>query len=66
MTTFYVPDMSCGHCTRAIEQAIRKADSNAEVTCALDTHLVKITSSLPAERLAAAMGAVGYPATQAV
>jgi copper chaperone len=66
MTTFHVPDMSCGHCTRAIEKAIGEADSAASVTCDLDAHLVNIQSALPAETLAATLNHAGYPAILAI
>jgi copper chaperone len=66
MCTFHVPDMSCGHCTKAIEKAIGAADKTAAVTCDLETHLVTVKSALPAATLAAALNHAGYPATLAV
>jgi len=66
MTTFHVPDMSCGHCTKAIEKAISEADRDAAVTCDLETHLVKIDSALPAATLAATLTHAGYPPVLAV
>ena len=65
MTTFHVPDMSCGHCTKAIEKAVSEADGAASVTCDLGAQLVKIESQLPAATLAAALYRAGYPATLA-
>ena len=65
MTTFHVPDMSCGHCRKAIEKAVGAADSAATVECDLDAHLVKIDSKLPAGALAAALEGAGYKATVA-
>ncbi len=66
MSTFHVPDMSCGHCTKAIEKAIAEADSAASVECDLATHMVKINSTLTAAALAAALNGAGYPAVLAV
>lgn len=63
MTTFHVPDMSCGHCRKAITEAIGAADGAARVECDLDAHLVRIDSALPAATLAAALAEAGYPAT---
>lgn len=65
MTTFHVPDMSCGHCTKTIEQAIGAADSAAKIECDLGAKLVKIDSALPASALAATLEGAGYPATVA-
>ncbi|KAE9625885.1 heavy-metal-associated domain-containing protein [Parasedimentitalea maritima] len=33
ITTFSVPDMSCGHCKSAIEKAIGQADISADYIC---------------------------------
>ncbi len=66
MTTFHVPDMSCGHCTKAIEKAIGEIDGAASVTCDLEKHLVQIKSAVPAPTLAAALNQAGYSATLAV
>lgn len=65
MSTFHVPDMSCGHCTKAIEKAIAEVDSAASVACDLATHMVRINSALPAPALAAALEQAGYPAVLA-
>lgn len=65
MTTFHVPDMSCGHCRKAIETAVGAADHAATVECDLDSHLVRIDSRLPADALAAALEGAGYKATVA-
>ncbi len=65
MTTFHVPDMSCGHCRKAIETAIGAVDGTARIDCDLDAHLVKIDSALPAGTLAATLQSAGYPATVA-
>ncbi len=63
MTRFTVPDMSCGHCTAAIEKAIRQADAEARVTCDLADHSVSIDSTLPPEALRSAISDAGYEAT---
>jgi copper chaperone len=63
MTTFHVPNMSCGHCRKAIEKAIGEIDGAAAVTCDLEKHLVQIKSVVPAATLAAALNHAGYSAT---
>lgn len=62
---FKVPDMSCGHCTAAIEKAIHEADSRASVTCSLDSKLVEIDSGLPESALKAVLRDAGYEAAPA-
>ncbi|WP_435257021.1 heavy-metal-associated domain-containing protein [Thioclava sp. FR2] len=57
---FSVPDMSCGHCTSAIEKSIKAADGSAKVECDLATRTVSIDSQLPASSLADAMKKAGY------
>ncbi|WP_068111602.1 heavy-metal-associated domain-containing protein [Tropicimonas marinistellae] len=65
MPRFTVPDMSCGHCTAAIEKAIKEVDTGSSVDCNLDDRTVAITSALPQEDLQAAMEAAGYPSQPA-
>ncbi|MFT6452934.1 MAG: copper chaperone [Halocynthiibacter sp.] len=60
---FNVPDMSCGHCTSAIENAIKQADSAANVACDLAEHTVSVQSALPRETLATILQNAGYPST---
>lgn len=65
MTRFNVPDMSCGHCTAAIEKAVTAADDSAELVFDLDTHTVTVTSTLDDAALAGILEKEGYPATPA-
>ena len=65
MTKFNVPDMSCGHCTAAIEKAVTAADNGAELTFDLETHTVTVTSALDDAALAGILDKEGYPATPA-
>lgn len=59
---FTVPDMSCGHCTAAIEKSVKAADPAASVTCDLTDRRVKIDSALSPDQLAAAIKDAGYDA----
>lgn len=45
MTTFLVPDMTCGHCTSAITKAVSAVDPTAHIQFDLPTHRVDIESS---------------------
>jgi len=59
---FNVPDMSCGHCTAAIEKAITAADANAKVECDLPSRSVAVQSGLDASAVSAAISNAGYEA----
>lgn len=59
---FSVPDMSCGHCTAAIEKAIRAADPAATVHTDLGERRVEVGSTLDTEALIAVLDRAGYPA----
>lgn len=65
MTTFNVPDMSCGHCVATIEKAVKTADAGAVLTFDLEARKVEITSALDDETLAKTLEAEGYPSTVA-
>ncbi|MCW3782867.1 heavy-metal-associated domain-containing protein [Defluviimonas salinarum] len=63
MIRFDVPEMTCGHCTAAIQKAIRIADPMASVDCDLAARLVSVDSALEAETLIIAIKEAGYDAT---
>ena len=63
MTTFKVPEMSCGHCTAAIEKEIKSADQAAEVNCDLNDRSVAVQSALGNDAILAAIKEAGYEAT---
>lgn len=54
-----VPNMSCGHCKKAIEAAIEEVGARAKVD--LEAREVEV-SGLPAATALAALKAAGYPA----
>lgn len=57
---FTVEGMSCGHCERAVVQAIKQLDSAAEVTVDLATKTVEIQSSLMPEIIRNAIQSEGF------
>lgn len=61
--TFSVPDMSCGHCTAAIEAAIKSRDASAQVECDLGARTVAVETGLAKADIAAALADAGYAAT---
>jgi len=65
MTTFNIPDMSCGHCKAAVENAVKGVDSAAKVTVDLEKKQAQVDSSASTAALIAALAEEGYPATVA-
>jgi len=63
MPIFDVPDMSCGHCVKAIEKAVQAVDAEAKVDTDLETKKVSIASSASRASLADALTEAGYPPT---
>ena len=61
MIELHIPNMSCGHCVRAITEAVHASDPQAEVTTDLAQHLVRVQTQLPAAAVAAQLTQAGYP-----
>lgn len=60
MIAFEVKDMTCGHCVRAITEAVKSVDGGAEVQIDLATHRVEITATADAAALRDAIQEAGY------
>ncbi|MGY9048676.1 Heavy metal binding protein [Puniceibacterium antarcticum] len=60
MSRFNVPEMSCGHCTAAIEKAIKAIDPTATVSCDLGIRAVSVESFLSARAVTEAIRDAGY------
>lgn len=61
MIAFEVKDMSCGHCARAITQALNAIDTDAKVLIDMSKHRVHVQPvQASAEELASAIAAAGY------
>jgi copper chaperone len=58
--TLTVKGMNCGHCTKTITEAILKIDPQAVVETDIPSQLVKISSSVEASVLSAAVLEAGY------
>lgn len=65
MQTFKVQGMSCGHCVKAITQAVQAKDPAADVQVDLGAKTVQVQSSLPADAVLAAIKEEGYEASPA-
>lgn len=60
MQVFKVQGMSCGHCVRAISEAVQALDATAQVEVDLAAGEVRIDSQLAAESLLAAIREEGF------
>jgi len=59
-TTFQVQGMTCGHCERAVTQAVQQIDPNAQLRIDRASGKVDVDSTAPRETLAAAIAEEGY------
>lgn len=57
---FQVQGMTCGHCERAVKQAVNQPDAQATTTVDLATGRVVVHSSCTREALAQAIREEGY------
>jgi len=57
---FTVTGMTCGHCEKAVVQAVKQLDPHAQVTADRTQNKVDVQSSQPREALAAAIAEEGY------
>ena len=58
---FQVQGMTCGHCARAVTEAVRRVDANAKVAGDLASGRVAVETDARREQLAEAIRAEGYP-----
>ena len=58
--TFNVQGMTCGHCERAVVQAIKTVDPQAQVSIDRPVGKVEVQSQVPREQLAQAIAEEGY------
>ena len=59
--TFNVQGMTCGHCEKAVTQAVKSVDPAAEVKVDLATGKVEVESAKAREEIAKAIAEEGYP-----
>ncbi len=58
--TFTVTGMTCGHCERAVTQALEQVDAQVQVKIDRSQNQVQVQSSLPREVLVQAIAGEGY------
>ena len=59
-----VTGMTCGHCEKAVKQAIKDVDANATIEIKRTESLVIVDTAETTETIVAAITAEGYPASQ--
>jgi copper chaperone len=60
---FEVQGMTCGHCERAVTQAVQGVDPTAQVRIDRAASRVEVQSEAPREALSAAIAEEGYTVT---
>jgi copper chaperone len=60
MIEWTVPSMSCGHCVKAVTEAVQQVDAAARVQVDLAQKHVSIDSTTAPEKFRAALTAEGY------
>jgi copper chaperone len=58
--TFTVTGMTCGHCEKAVTQAIKTVDPQAQVRIDRQQNKVEVESAQPREAIAQAIAEEGY------
>ncbi len=58
---FVVPNMSCGHCVKAITEAVKALDPKAEVAVDLPARKVTVESGSDRQAVVAKLNEAGYP-----
>lgn len=63
MIELTVNDMTCGHCVKAVTQALKAVDPAAGVDIDLAAKRVRVETRQPRDIVAEALRQAGYPAT---
>jgi copper chaperone len=61
MIELHIPAMSCGHCVRAITEAVHAVDPAAQVSTDIPQHLVRVETQLSTEAVVQQLTQAGYP-----
>ncbi len=60
MLEFQIPNMTCGHCVKAVTAAVKAADPQAQVQCDLAQHRVQVDTGVAREAVVAKLAEAGY------
>jgi copper chaperone len=58
---FIVPAISCGHCVKAVTEAVKQTDPDAQVIVDLEGKKVTVQTTQERDAVAAALAEAGYP-----
>lgn len=58
---FQVNSMSCGHCVKAVTQAVQNVDPQAKVDVDLGSHTVRVETAREEKAIVSALTEAGYP-----
>ncbi|MBA4110575.1 MAG: copper chaperone [Leptothrix sp. (in: Bacteria)] len=61
MFELQIPSMSCGHCIKAVTEAVQSVDAQAKVQVDLAQHQVTVETSAQRAAIVAALAEAGYP-----
>ncbi len=62
MIELRLPDMTCGHCVRAVTEVAQRLDPNARVQTDLASHTARFETQTDPQVLRQALEEEGYPA----
>jgi copper chaperone len=60
MLEFKIPAMSCGHCVRAVTEAVHEVDPKAQVQVDLASKQVRVQTEAARPAVTAALSEAGY------
>jgi copper chaperone len=60
MLNFELPDMTCGHCVKAVTLAVQAADPTAQVFFDLPAHRLQVETTVPRDEVVAKLVDAGY------
>jgi copper chaperone len=60
MIELNLPTMTCGHCVKTVTETVKRVDAAATLSIDLPSHQVRIDSTQPLQRFAAALSEEGY------
>ena len=60
MIEFNIPQMSCGHCVKAVTEAVHEVDPKAKVDVNLGTKKVNVDSQAERQKIVDALAEAGY------
>jgi copper chaperone len=60
MLEFTIPAISCGHCVRAVTEAVHEVDAKAQVQVDLARKQVQVQTEAAPAAISAALSAAGY------